>query len=327
MQLAAIQELVKEHGRRSLSTSGMRSEAAQPESRPAPVDNSTAAASAAQQSPLKSGEPEQTAAPLNESQGEIAGKGPEQQTGASQSESQPAQAQDPKQQGPQPSALSQTGGILSGAGSQRPLGQGVSQDSAKSMGALLMAGSEQEAAGSSRQGSGPSIGQSRYSALSASLVPASSISPLCSMSGKAMKCAVLQSVMLSILPASKRFFSRIISSMLLRVVVHPCRSGSAPTEQGGSSAGGLEPADSAWPGNGSMSNAFLLLVNNSRKVIGLRPRAGKRQLSSSGNLSSATSSIVEADEAPAGEAPAAKAAAIEPAKRRSIFGNRGVSKD
>ena len=188
MQLAAIQELVKEHGRRSLSTSGMRPEAAQPESRPAPVDDSTAAASAAQQSPLKSGEPEQTAAPLNESP-ENAGKGPERQTGASQSEG--AQAKDPKQQGPQPSAFSQTGGILSGAGLQGPLGQGVSQDSAKSMCALLMAGSEQEAAGSSRQGSGPSIGQSRYSALTASLVPASSISLLCSMSGKVMKCAVL----------------------------------------------------------------------------------------------------------------------------------------
>ena len=100
-----------------------------------------------------------------------------------------------------------------------------------------------------------------------------------------MKHAVLQSIMLSILPSSKHFFSRIISSMLLRVVVHPCRSGSAPTEQGGSSAEGLEPADSARPGNGSMSNAFLRLINNSQKVFGLRPRAVKRQLSSSGNLS------------------------------------------
>ena len=178
MQLAALQELVKEHGRRSSSTSGMRPEAAQPKSRPDPVDGSTAAASTAQQSHLKSGEPEQTAIPLDESQVENAGKGPEQQTGASQSEAQPAQAKNSKEQGLQPSAFSQTGRILSGPGSQRPLGHGISEDSAKSMGMLQMAGSEQEAAGSSRQGSGPSIGQSRYSALTASLAPEAA-SPLC----------------------------------------------------------------------------------------------------------------------------------------------------
>ena len=181
MQQATLPELMKDHKSRSLSASGMRPEAAQPESRPDPVDDSTAAASTAQQVPLKSGEPEQTAVPLDESQGENAGKGPEQQTGSSQSKVQPAQAKDPKDQGLQPSAFSQTGGILSGPGSQSPLGHGMSEDSAKSMGMLQRAGLEQDAAGSSRQGSGPSIGQSRYSALTASLAPeaASLLSVVC----------------------------------------------------------------------------------------------------------------------------------------------------
>ncbi|CAL5228852.1 g12061 [Coccomyxa viridis] len=65
-------------------------------------------------------------------------------------------------------------------------------------------------------------------------------------------------------------------------------AGSAPGEQGRNPRENLEPADSAWRGKGSMSNALSRFVDTGGRVL--------RLSASSGRLSSATSSIPEGTE-------------------------------
>ena len=184
-----MQELAKEQGRQSLSASGTHPAASQPEpgqadEGPTTTAGKAAAASEATQKgeqgearsePLSvRGAPEESAQAAEMHQASSQGytqegciPGPrrkllsvEQSSEAQQSspDRDQQQTRGSEQAGPQPSAFSRAGETDAGAKTQRPRQRAAGPDSAKS---FAPAAPPSEAPGSSRQGSDPSIPQSR----------------------------------------------------------------------------------------------------------------------------------------------------------------------